>query len=60
MPESVGLKHAGQGGMNVPKASCQAEITGVDYNPFHAARRDVYFAMVMAGVGVLEMSVTVI
>ncbi len=46
--------------MNVPKASCQAEISGVDHNPFHAARRDVYFAMVMAGVGVLEMSVTVI
>jgi len=60
VPESVGLKHAGQGGMNVPKASCQAEISGVDHNPFHAARRDVYFAMVMAGVGVLEMSVTVI
>ncbi len=60
MPESVGLKHAGQGGMNVPKASCQAEISGVDHKPFHAARRDVYFAMVMAGVGVLEMSVTVI
>ena len=46
--------------MNAPEASCQAEISGVDHNPFHAARRDVYLAMVMAGVGVLEMSVTVI